>query len=558
MSKKLIVYAICGILLIFLLLNIIHGKTIPKKQVKEDIVSNCLTDEDGNILVDQVDQIKGLNYLMNKSFNDKDNLLFLPIRVQYKTEYTKGTAIYNLIYKKEKNSWQLRQYDLVTADYQLTQGIDSLALSAAITEQYGYDIDGVVIDNSQIDQENNTVDVDATIVYYDGPLQCTKKLEINLVYYNHNANQSKWWIQNVDVKEEHEKLVSGVSEQQIRQSLYNLNFGQWFDDNNISIRINSDDEISALKVVSQDTQLDKFEDHVKLDLTLQKENAKIQGSLSIDYKFDNNYYGWTITDVKFDPIQQDSVTILEPLTLTKDDIKSILVGKSFYYYGYSRWMIQENEIQSLDVINQTYNFIGNQTEIDVQVELSGSEELIEGVIAVYFSYYGDGWTLDNIQAPSSFSRTGFKDYKNQLTELNVRSVSASSTRDPMGKYHYDASNVIDHNTKTAWVEGQEDEGVGEWVELKLAQKEKVSLIEMYLGYQQDYSTYYKNHRPKVLKIEYGTGQSVNFDADDSTTAQYLYFKEPIETDYLKFYIEDFYPGNNDKDTSISEINVFGS
>lgn len=84
---------------------------------------------------------------------------------------------------------------------------------------------------------------------------------------------------------------------------------------------------------------------------------------------------------------------------------------------------------------------------------------------------------------------------------------ASSTLPHRDKLRYDARQVQDHNLKTAWVEGSEGDGVGEFLEYIIDTSEhkgddplKVTSLGIYNGYRKSRESWRDNSRVKRLKM----------------------------------------------------------
>lgn len=66
---------------------------------------------------------------------------------------------------------------------------------------------------------------------------------------------------------------------------------------------------------------------------------------------------------------------------------------------------------------------------------------------------------------------------------------------------YPPINAVDDNVNTAWVEGAEGDGIGEWLEFEAAGIHEVSGIKLINGYAKSEDLYYANNRIKKLRIE---------------------------------------------------------
>ncbi|MBK6836669.1 MAG: hypothetical protein IPG89_21395 [Bacteroidetes bacterium] len=168
----------------------------------------------------------------------------------------------------------------------------------------------------------------------------------------------------------------------------------------------------------------------------------------------------------------------------------------------------------------------------------------------------------NIENPSSSSLP----YIN--SEEGFENASASSTLSPQGKYSYNAQNLIDDSPLTAWVEGKDDYGIGESIEIT---KNYVSGISIYNGHQASQSSFINNSRVKSLTMLINGVEACKLELEDKMdfqkfdTKEFLtlfdaYVTPELEAEQkkikIKFVITDIYKGLKFKDTCITEISDF--
>lgn len=139
-------------------------------------------------------------------------------------------------------------------------------------------------------------------------------------------------------------------------------------------------------------------------------------------------------------------------------------------------------------------------------------------------------------------------------------VNASSELKSDSYISYSATSANDLNYKTAWVEGVEGAGIGEYLEYHFKNKSpKVTHIIVSNGYLKSDKAWKNNNRVKSLKVyinglEYGVLQ-----LEDSKTDQHFKFNgfkynSDGKTDLvLKFEILEVYKGAKYDDTVITEI-----
>ena len=168
-------------------------------------------------------------------------------------------------------------------------------------------------------------------------------------------------------------------------------------------------------------------------------------------------------------------------------------------------------------------------------------------------------------------------------------IKASSTLAPQGKVKYLASNVCDDNPNTAWVEGNADYGIGEYLEFKDWGPRGNGTISILNGYQSSKASWENNSRVKKIKVSIngkdyciielsdvmgvqtidlpsnllnilqGESKEVNSDSEVPEGAASvndgsgkIVYSIPF-TGTLRFTIMEVYPGLKWKDTAISGI-----
>ncbi|PIU67790.1 MAG: hypothetical protein COS84_03460 [Armatimonadetes bacterium CG07_land_8_20_14_0_80_40_9] len=184
-----------------------------------------------------------------------------------------------------------------------------------------------------------------------------------------------------------------------------------------------------------------------------------------------------------------------------------------------------------------------------------------GVIGIILMAFA-GWLL--VKKPSFISSLfgkGEVTLKKEPYKFLDLSASASSSLSPTQSLH-SPWQVIDGDKETAWNEGVEGSGRGEWIRLDFPSPRdviKVGVIPGFNKIKEDKwgDRFYKNNRVKeaILIFSDGTSRLVKF--KDSREMQYIYFSPPVKTSFVKLVIEDIFPGSKYDDTAISEIEVWG-
>ena len=100
------------------------------------------------------------------------------------------------------------------------------------------------------------------------------------------------------------------------------------------------------------------------------------------------------------------------------------------------------------------------------------------------------------------------------------SVTASNCLKPVNKLTYKAENAHDFNHTTAWVEGVEGTGKGEFLEYKFeGNSPRITTVKILNGYCKNQRTWEQNGRVKSLKMYYNEMAVLTLELEDSPTLQ---------------------------------------
>ncbi len=146
--------------------------------------------------------------------------------------------------------------------------------------------------------------------------------------------------------------------------------------------------------------------------------------------------------------------------------------------------------------------------------------------------------------------------------LSPFAEAGASSQLPADQYgQYSAYAVIDESLDTAWVEGTEGPGVGEWIELSFPDAIDLHAIEIANGYNRDADIFDKNNRVKKATLHFSDGERVSIDLADERGLQHISLHETlgstVETEMIRLVIDAVYPGTEYDDTCLAEIEVYG-
>ena len=122
---------------------------------------------------------------------------------------------------------------------------------------------------------------------------------------------------------------------------------------------------------------------------------------------------------------------------------------------------------------------------------------------------------------------------------------------------YKASNVADRDTKTAWAEGGQGSGAGEWLELRPEAPKPLSAIFIAPGYAESDALFAANARPKTVRIELNGERQFTGQIPDRNFGFQGYripvsgYEKPVKSVRLTF--EDVWPGKTSDDLCVTDV-----
>lgn len=145
-----------------------------------------------------------------------------------------------------------------------------------------------------------------------------------------------------------------------------------------------------------------------------------------------------------------------------------------------------------------------------------------------------------------------------IGEINIKNTNASSVLSDSHGISYDSSLVNDEDNSSAWVEGSNGDGSDEWVELQFYGEEIIDEVSIVSGYVKSSDIYYKNNRPKRVKLTFSDGsENVATLEDGNFGEQVIKLDKPIKSTSVTITILEVYKGSKYNDACISEISVIG-
>ncbi|PIP04289.1 MAG: hypothetical protein COT24_03870 [Candidatus Kerfeldbacteria bacterium CG08_land_8_20_14_0_20_40_16] len=136
-------------------------------------------------------------------------------------------------------------------------------------------------------------------------------------------------------------------------------------------------------------------------------------------------------------------------------------------------------------------------------------------------------------------------------------VTASSTLEDASNtgFDYSPSQVLDQDFSTAWTEGVNGYGVGEWIKMEFPGTAEINTIGIVPGYARDEEIYNENDRVADLELEFSGGSKITRTLADQYGMQFIEFPT-VGTTYIKLTIKGVYDGSKYQDAAIAELDIW--
>ena len=274
-----------------------------------------------------------------------------------------------------------------------------------------------------------------------------------------------------------------------------------------------------------------------------------------DSSLDKNWYTY---EVKFAPGEEKKIT--NSYWIVPFSYKS---GVRWFDYILETGASWKGVIESVDVF---LNFDDVMTPYDI-LELSPSDYKYTRGLLGHIS-----WHFDNLEP--GFDSNIHAIYRDpdggdfgceMASEFGADSQGSASSYLPAdSEYYYFPCKGYDHNNSTAWVEGVDGDGKGQWLEIPVPSGENLSVMRISNGYASNEDTWAKNNRVKKAKLTFSNGITQTIELDDFFGYQFVYLDTPFFVSYddenvtAKLEILEVYPGSKFNDTALSEVQILGS
>jgi len=142
-----------------------------------------------------------------------------------------------------------------------------------------------------------------------------------------------------------------------------------------------------------------------------------------------------------------------------------------------------------------------------------------------------------------------------LIMVRPKATVSSSALKGTSTASFQATNLVDDDLRTAWIEGANGPGLGEWVRFEFSEPVLLARIEIANGYQKDPDRFAGSPRVRMVSIEYSSGATQLVELFDTEQLQYIIpADEAVE--WIKLVIVSVYDGEDVEDTSLSEVHLY--
>ena len=166
--------------------------------------------------------------------------------------------------------------------------------------------------------------------------------------------------------------------------------------------------------------------------------------------------------------------------------------------------------------------------------------------------------LAAVPPPPAFTRT--RSANEVCTAIDAFGTGAafctSSVLKSQSGNTYGGMNLFDNDLRTAWVEGKEDEGLGEYIDIEFDDARDVRAVSLINGYTKSERTFSRNARVKTVRILASNGKEAGGILQDSGTDwQQIHLVGFNDISWIRIEITNVFSGTHYKDTAISELRL---
>jgi hypothetical protein len=181
----------------------------------------------------------------------------------------------------------------------------------------------------------------------------------------------------------------------------------------------------------------------------------------------------------------------------------------------------------------------------------------ETTLSPYLGVTGTVATLKTTANGGSGTVTTGAGSKGGAILVRPRAATASSSLKATLITDFQPTNLLDGDPASAWTEGADGTGIGEWVRLEFEAVVPLARIEIANGYQRDAGLFAGDERVKNIELQYSDGTVQVVELLDAQGIQVI---EPAseETQWIKLTILSVYPTYVWENAALSDLRVYES
>jgi hypothetical protein len=118
---------------------------------------------------------------------------------------------------------------------------------------------------------------------------------------------------------------------------------------------------------------------------------------------------------------------------------------------------------------------------------------------------------------------------------------------------YGPQSLFDSETADAWVEGEDDDGIGQWIVLSWSAPRPVRGFVIANGYGKSPGLFKSNSRVRSMLLSFAGGEQTELQLNDTSKERQYLLERTITTTWVRFEIRDVIRGSRYRDTAVSGL-----
>ncbi len=177
------------------------------------------------------------------------------------------------------------------------------------------------------------------------------------------------------------------------------------------------------------------------------------------------------------------------------------------------------------------------------------------------SWQAKHWLEKNKYKFTKVDNTDRSKQQEKYSKISIVKSNASSELSETRENMYKSICSYDGKPETAWQEGVDGHGVGEWIQFDFRNQWTIKKIRMLNGYckysKSGVDRHPQNSRIKTALLHFSDKTTQEIHLTDTREYQEITIN-PVSTSSIKLEIKDYYPGSKWSDNSLSEIEFYGN